>query len=51
MMDFIKGLDLDLEKDSYYPGETINGHVLLSCIANVKIRGENIWATSNSSLQ
>ena len=40
VMDFIDGLDVELEKEFYYPGETINGYVLLSCIANVKIRGK-----------
>ena len=44
-MDFIDGLDVELEKEFYYPGETIKGFVLLSCIANVKIRGE--WKIKN----
>ena len=39
-MDFINSLDIDLEKEIYYPGDTVNGHVRLSCITNVKKRGK-----------
>jgi len=48
-MDFIDGLDVDLESESYHPGSTIVGYVLLSCLTNTKIRGKSyrVWSKSN----
>lgn len=38
-MDFIRSFDIRLEKDVYYAGEVIHGHVLLENSENIKIRG------------
>ncbi|XP_060532663.1 arrestin domain-containing protein 3-like isoform X2 [Cylas formicarius] len=37
-MDYIKEFDIKLDKEYYYPGETINGNVILDTIENFKLR-------------
>lgn len=38
-MDYITSFDITLDKDVYYAGETITGHVILENAENIKIRG------------
>ena len=32
--------DIHLDKEMYYPGENLTGHVLLKTIENFKLKGE-----------
>ncbi|XP_064625332.1 arrestin domain-containing protein 3-like isoform X2 [Lineus longissimus] len=38
-MDYIKRFDIELEKEVYYAGEKLKGHVLVENIENIKIKG------------
>ena len=42
-MDCISSFDIRLDKDIYYAGEALNGHVILDNTENVKIRGELVF--------
>ncbi|VEN55033.1 unnamed protein product [Callosobruchus maculatus] len=37
-MDYIREFDIQLEREYYYPGETIKGNVVLDTIENFKLR-------------
>ena len=38
-MDYIRKFDIDLEKEYYYAGEKLKGHVVVENIENLKVRG------------
>lgn len=39
-MDYIREFDIQLEKEYYYPGETVKGDVILDTIENFKLRSK-----------
>ncbi len=39
-MDYIRRFDIVLERDHYYAGETIKGHIVVENVENMKVRGE-----------
>lgn len=39
-MDYIRSFDIRLEKDVYYAGEILSGHIVLENCENIKIRGD-----------
>lgn len=39
-MDYIREFDIQLDKEFYYAGETINGNIILDTIENFKLRCE-----------
>lgn len=39
-MDYIRQFDIRLEKEMYYPGECLQGHVILHTVENFKLKGE-----------
>lgn len=39
-MDYIREFDIRLEREMYYAGEIISGHVLLNTIENFKLKCE-----------
>jgi len=40
-MDYIREFDIRLEKEMYYAGEVLMGHVILDTVENFKLRGES----------
>lgn len=46
-MDYIRSFDIRLEKDVYYAGETINGHVYLENVDNFKVKGDSSQLRKN----
>ncbi|CAG7786385.1 unnamed protein product, partial [Allacma fusca] len=38
-MDYIREFDIRLEKEMFYAGETLSGHVILDTVENFKLRG------------
>lgn len=38
-MDYIREFDIRLEKEMYYAGETLSGHVILDTVENFKLKG------------
>ena len=38
-MDYIRQFDIRLEKEMYYPGECLAGHVILNTMENFKLKG------------
>jgi len=38
-MDYIRQFDIRLEKEMYYAGETLAGHVILDTLENFKLKG------------
>ena len=39
-MDYIRKFDIRLEKEMYYPGESLLGHVILHTVENFKLKGK-----------
>lgn len=39
-MDYIRQFDIRLEKEMYYPGECLIGHVILHTIENFKLKSK-----------
>lgn len=39
IMDYIRKFDIELEKEHYYAGEKLKGHVIVENVENLKIRG------------
>jgi hypothetical protein len=39
-MDYIKRFDIELEKEVYYAGEKLKGHILVENIENIKVKGK-----------
>lgn len=39
-MDYIREFDIKLEKEYYYPGEAVNGNVILDTVENFKLRSK-----------
>ena len=39
-MDYIKRFDIELEKEYYYAGEKLCGHVVVENYENIKVRGQ-----------
>ncbi len=42
-MDYIREFDIRLDREMYYAGETVAGHVLLDTSENFKLRGEFLF--------
>lgn len=42
-MDYIREFDIRLEKEMYYAGETLSGHVILDTVENFKLKGNTIF--------
>ena len=38
-MDPVDGFEIELDRDVYYPGDTIHAHAFISTVSNVKVRG------------
>lgn len=38
-MDYIREFDIRLEKEMYYAGEILSGHVILDTVENFKLKG------------
>lgn len=38
-MDYIRQFDIRLEKEMFYPGESLHGHVILNTTENFKLKG------------
>lgn len=47
-MDYIREFDIRLEKEMYYAGETLVGHVVLDTVENFKLRGKLLFNSSIS---
>lgn len=41
-MDYIRQFDIRLEKEMYYPGECLIGHVILHTIENFKLKSKTL---------
>jgi hypothetical protein len=41
-MDYIRQFDIRLEKEMYYAGETLAGHVILDTLENFKLKGNQL---------
>ena len=39
-MDYIRRFDIVLDKEYYYAGEKLRGHVVVENIENLKVRGK-----------
>lgn len=39
-MDYIREFDIKLDKEYYYPGEIVNGTIILDTIENFKLRSK-----------
>jgi hypothetical protein len=39
-MDYIREFDIRLDREMYYAGETLVGHVVLDTVENFKLRGK-----------
>jgi hypothetical protein len=39
-MDYIREFDIRLDREMYYAGETLAGHVVLDTVENFKLRGK-----------
>jgi len=39
-MDYIRDFDIRLDREMYYAGETVEGHVYLDTLENFKLKGE-----------
>lgn len=42
-MDYIREFDIRLDREMYYAGESLVGHVVLDTVENFKLRGENLY--------
>ena len=49
-MDYIREFDIRLEKEMYYAGETLSGHVILDTSENFKLRGSYFFSLSPYSM-
>lgn len=41
VMDFVTKFDIELDKDIYYAGETLTGHMIVQNSENIKVQGES----------
>ena len=40
-MDYIKRFDIELEREYYYAGEKVKGHIVVENTENLKVRGKH----------
>ncbi|XP_013414135.1 arrestin domain-containing protein 3 [Lingula anatina] len=50
-MDYIRKFDIELEKEHYYAGETLNGQIVVENIENIRVRGIKVFLRGKAHVE